>query len=117
MISEYKKSDSTKILYVINDAAIKFKGIIPDNCWQEPYMSKQKLVNDFNAGVCMYGYHYNNKLIGVIGIQEIKDVVLIRHAYTLTSYQGKGTGSALLEYLLNKNPNSRLLVGTWKNAT
>ena len=117
MIREYKKSDSSKILYVINDAAIRYKGIIPDNCWHEPYMSEQKLVNEFYAGVCMYGYHYNNKLIGVIGIQEVKDVILIRHAYTLTSYQGKGTGSNLLEYLLKKNQNSRLLVGTWRKAS
>jgi len=80
-------------------------------------MSKQELVNEFNAEVRMYGYHHNNKLIGVIGIQEIKDVVLIRHAYTLTSYQGKGTGSELLKYLLKKNKNSRLLVGTWRDAT
>jgi GNAT superfamily N-acetyltransferase len=64
----------------------------------------------------MFGYNRNNKLIGVIGIQEIKDVILIRHAYTLTSYQGKGIGSALLKYLLKRNQNSRLLVGTWQNA-
>ena len=64
----------------------------------------------------MFGYLHNNKLIGVIGFQEIKDVVLIRHAYTLTAYQGKGAGSAMLKHLLNKNRNSRLLVGTWKNA-
>ena len=80
-------------------------------------MSKQELINEFNDGVRMYGYHNNNKLIAVIGIQEVKDVILIRHAYTLTSYQGKGTGSELLKYLLKKNQNSRLLVGTWKNAT
>ena len=53
----------------------------------------------------------------MIGIQEVKNIILIRHAYTLTSYQGKGAGSMLLEYLLKKNQNSRLLVGTWKNAT
>ena len=117
MISEYKKSESSKILYVINDAARKYKGVIPDNCWHEPYMSKQELVNEFNAEVRMYGYHHNNTLIGVIGIQEVKNVVLIRHAYTLTSYQGKGTGSELLKYLLKKNKNSRLLVGTWRDAT
>ena len=117
MISEYTKSDAYKILEVINDASLRYKGIIPDNCWHEPYMSEQKLVNEFNAGVCMYGYHHNNKLIGVIGIQEVKDVILIRHAYTLTFYQGKGTGSELLKYLLKKNTNSRLLVGTWRDAT
>ena len=116
MISEYTKNDSSEILYVINDAAIKYKNVIPDNCWHEPYMSERELVDEFKDGVRMFGHLHNNKLIGVIGFQEIKDVVLIRHAYTLTAYQGKGTGSALLEYLLNKNLNSRLLVGTWKNA-
>ena len=116
MISEYTKSDTSKILDIINDASLKYKGIIPDNCWQEPYMSEKELIDEFNDGVRMYGYHDNNKLIGVIGVQEVKDVILIRHAYTLTSYQNKGTGSAMLEYLLKKNQNSRLLVGTWKNA-
>ena len=117
MISEYKKTNTSKILYIINEASLKYKGTIPDDCWHEPYMSKQELIDEFNEGVRMYGFHDNNTLIGVIGIQEVKDVILIRHAYTLTSYQNKGVGSALLEYLLKKNQNSRLLVGTWKNAT
>ena len=116
MIGEYKKADTSKILYIINNASLRYKGIIPDDCWHEPYMSEQELINEFSYGVRMYGYHHNNKLIGVIGIQEVKNIILIRHAYTLTSYQGKGAGSALLEYLLKKNQNSRLLVGTWKNA-
>ena len=117
MISEHKKSDIYKILHVINDASLRYKDIIPDNCWHEPYMSEQKLIDEFSDGVRMFGYHHHNKLIGVIGIQKVKDVVLIRHAYTLTSHQGKGTGSTLLEYLLKKNQDSRLLVGTWRNAT
>ena len=117
MISEYKKTDSSKILQIINEASLKYKGIIPDNCWNEPYMSEEELINEFNDGVCMYGYQHNNTLVGVIGVQEVKDVILIRHAYTLSSHQGKGVGSALLEYLLKKNKNCRLLVGTWKNAT
>jgi len=116
MIKEYKKSDSSKILYVINDAAIKYKDVIPSNCWHEPYMSEQELINEFNDGLRMFGYHLNSKLIGVIGIQDVKDVILIRHAYTLTFYQGKGMGSELLQYLLKKNQNSRLLVGTWRDA-
>ena len=117
MISEYKKTDFSKILQIINEASLKYKGVIPDNCWNEPYMSEQELIGEFNDGVRMYGYHHNNILIGVIGVQEVEDVILIRHAYTLSSHQGKGVGSALLEYLLKKNKNSRLLVGTWKNAT
>ena len=116
MINEYTKNDTSKILHIINDASLKYKGIIPNNCWNEPYMSKKELTDEFCNGIRMFGYHYYNKLIGVVGIQEVQDVILIRHAYTLTSYQGKGTGSVLLEYLLKKNQNSRLLVGTWKNA-
>ena len=116
MISEYKKTDTSKILHIINEASLKYKGIIPDDCWSEPYMSEQELIGEFNDGVRMYGYQHNNILIGVIGVQEVKDVILIRHAYTLSSHQGKGVGSALLEYLLKKNKNSRLLVGTWKSA-
>ena len=117
MINEYTKSNTSKILHVINDASLRYKGIIPNTCWHEPYMSEKELIDEFSDGVRMFGYDHNNKLIGVIGIQEVKDVILIRHAYTLTFYQGKGIGSELLEYLLKKNKNSRLLVGTWKNAT
>ena len=117
MISEYTKSNTYKILHIINDASLRYKGIIPENCWHVPYMLEQELIDEFSDGVRMFGYHHDNKLIGVIGIQELKDVTLIRHAYTLTSFQGKGTGSALVEYLLKKNKNSRLLVGTWLNAT
>ena len=117
MISEYKKTNASKILYIINDASLKYKGIIPNDCWHEPYMSEQELIDEFSNEVRMYGYHHNNTLIGVIGVQEVKDIILIRHAYTLTSHQSKGVGGALLEFLLKKNLNSRLLVGTWKNAT
>ena len=107
---------SSKILYIINDAAAKYKGIIPDDCWHEPYMPKTELENEFKNGVRMFGCLHDDELIGVIGFQEIKDVVLIRHAYTLTQHQGKGKGSELLKFLLEKNKNSHLLVGTWKSA-
>ena len=117
MINEYTKNDISKILHIINDASLKYKDVIPNNCWHEPYMSEHELIDEFNDGVHMFGYHRNNKLIGVIGVQEVQDVILIRHAYTLSLHQGKGVGSALLEYLLKKNKNTRLLVGTWKNAT
>ena len=116
MIKEYKKKDISKILNIINDASLKYKGVIPNNCWHEPYMSEDELIDEISDGVHMFGYHYNKKLISVIGIQEVKDATLIRHAYTLTSYQGKGIGSTLLEYLLKKNQKSRLLVGTWRKA-
>ena len=116
MITEYTKKDISNILYVINDAAIKYKGVIPGYCWHEPYMSEQELIIEFNNGVHMFGYRSNDKLIGVMGIQEVKEVILIRHAYTLTCYQGTGVGKLLLRYILQKNKSACLLVGTWRNA-
>ena len=117
MIGELTKKEISNILNVINDAALKYKGIIPDNCWHKPYMSEQELVNEFNDGVHMFGYNKNNRLVGVMGIQKLKDVTLIRHAYTLTYYQGIGVGKSLLKYLLEINQNTCLLVGTWRDAT
>ena len=117
MITEYTKKDVSNILSVINNAALKYKGVIPDDCWHEPYMLEEELVNEFDSGVRMFGYNKNNKLVGVMGIQELKDVTLIRHAYTITTYQGRGIGKRLLQYLFKINKNSILYVGTWKDAT
>ena len=116
MIVKLTKKEISNILNVINDAAIKYKGVISNECWHEPYMSEQELVNEFNDGVHMFGYNKNNKLLGVMGIQELTEVTLIRHAYTLTNYQGQGIGKTLLNYLFNINKNSCLLVGTWRDA-
>ncbi len=116
MIIENTKQDLSNILDVINDAAKKYRGVIPDDCWHEPYMTKKELVNEFNGGVRMFGYKKNNELVAVMGIQELKDVTLIRHAYTLTSHQGMGIGKSLLQHLFKLNKSSHLFVGTWKDA-
>jgi len=117
MIIENTKKDLSIILHVINDAAIKYKGVIPDDCWHEPYMTEKELFNEFDNGVRMFGYRKNNELVGVMGIQELKDVTLIRHAYTLNNYQGMGIGKSLLQYLFKLNKSAYLLVGTWQDAS
>ena len=117
MISEYTIENISNILHVINDAALKYKGVIPDKCWHDPYMLEQELFDEFKNGVHMFGFKNNEKLLGVMGIQKIKNVTLIRHAYTLTQYQGAGIGKSLLWYLIHKNPNACFLVGTWQEAT
>ena len=116
MINEFTKSDYSEILHVVNDAAERYRNVIPDNCWKDPYMPESELLEVFEEGVKMFGYVQDDKLISVMGFQEIMEVVLIRHAYTLTEYQGKGIGSTLLKYLLDRNKDSRLLVGTWRDA-
>ena len=80
MITECTKNNISNILHVINEAALKYKGIISDDCWHDPYMSEQELINEFNNDVRMFGYSKNNKLVGVMGIQELQEVTLIRHA-------------------------------------
>ena len=117
MITEYTRRNLSNILNVINDAALKYKGVIPDDCWHEPYMFEQELTNEFDSGVRMFGYATNNTLVGVMGIQELREVTLIRHAYTLTNYQGMGIGKSLLQHLFKINESSRLLVGTWQDAS
>ncbi len=116
MIIENTIKDLSSILYVVNDAAIKYSGVIPDDCWHEPYMLEKELVNEFDNGVRMFGCNKNNKLVGVMGIQELKEVTLIRHAYTLTNYQEMGIGKSLLQHLLKLNKSSHLFVGTWQDA-
>ena len=117
MITECTETDLSNILHVVNDAALKYRGVIPDDCWHEPYMSGQELLTEFVSGVRMFGYYKNNILVGVMGIQESKDVTLIRHAYTLSGYQGIGIGKSLLQHLFQINQSSSLLVGTWQDAT
>ena len=117
MITECTKKNISNILYVINDASLKYKGIIPNDCWHEPYMTKQKLISEFANGVRMFGYKKDSNLVGVMGIQELKDVTLIRHAYILTQYQGLGIGKSLLQHLFKIKTSSCLLVGTWRDAT
>ena len=70
MISEYTKNDTSKILHVINDASLRYKGVIPDNCWHEPYMSEQKLIDEFSDGVRMYVYH-QHKCTGSLSFVQI----------------------------------------------
>ena len=117
MITEHKKGELSNILRIINNSAQKYKGAIPDDCYHEPYMSNQELHDEFDSGVRMFGYTREGTLAGVMGIQELRDVTLIRHAYTLTRYQGIGIGKSLLQYLFQINKSSSLYVGTWRDAT
>ena len=108
--------DFDSILAIINDAAQAYKGRIPADRWHEPYMSAEYLRHELDAGVRFWGYEEAGMLVGVMGIQDVQDVTLIRHAYVRTAERGKGIGGKLLSHLktLLKRP---ALVGTWAAAT
>jgi N-acetylglutamate synthase-like GNAT family acetyltransferase len=100
---------------IINEAAQKYRGAIPADCWHEPYMSRQELEREIAAGVQFSGWEENGELLGVMGVQRVKDATLIRHAYVRTGQQGRGIGGHLLEKL-GEQVTGKMLIGTWADA-
>jgi GNAT superfamily N-acetyltransferase len=117
MIRSLLPSDFDAILKIINDAAQAYKGVIPDDRWNEPYMSAEELRGEIEAGVRFFGWVEGGHLLGVTGIQALQDTTLIRHAYVLPGYQRQGIGTKLLEYLIGLAETLEILVGTWVDAT
>jgi GNAT superfamily N-acetyltransferase len=103
------------ILTIINAAAIAYRGVIPADCWHEPYMSAAELDREISAGVAFWVYEAEGALAGAMGIQPVRDVDLIRHAYVRPGTQRRGVGGALLEHL-QALTTRRVLVGTWAAA-
>jgi GNAT superfamily N-acetyltransferase len=103
------------ILAIVNTAAEAYRGVIPADCWHEPYMPREELDREIAAGVVFWGYEENGKLAGVMGFQPVQDADLIRHAYVLPGSQRHGVGSALLEHLRQLSAR-QILVGTWEAA-
>ena len=79
-------------------------------------MSADELARELAAGVVFWGYEEGGKLIGVMGLQDVRDVALIRHAYVATAVRGRGIGGRLLAHLIERATRP-LLVGTWAAAT
>ena len=103
------------ILAIINAAAAAYRGAIPADRWHEPYMDGGELEREIAQGVVFWGYEVDDALVGVMGIQAVGDVDLIRHAYVLPASQRTGVGRELLEHL-RRLSTRRMLVGTWAAA-
>ena len=108
-------TDFEVIYSIINDAAQAYRGVIPYDCWKEPYMSREELRHEIDAGVIFWGYEEDGELVGVMGLQHVQDVALIRHSYIRTARQNEGIGKGLLFHLL-KQTTRPILVGTWADA-
>lgn len=107
--------DLPGIAAVISEAAIAYRGVIPADCWHEPYMTQADLVSEISAGIAFWGWQEDDRLVGVMGLQKVADVTLIRHAYVRPPVQGRGIGTALLNALAAQAPGP-LFVGTWATA-
>lgn len=110
-----RDDERVAILAIINAAAEAYRGVIPTDRWHEPYMPEAELDHEIAAGVVFWGYAAEGDLLGVMGIQPVRDVDLIRHAYVLPGSQRLGVGGALLEHLRSLSTR-RMLVGTWAAA-
>lgn len=115
MIRRCDSREFETIYAIINDAAQAYKGIIPADRWKEPYMSRDELRREMNEGVVFWGYEEQGELVGVMGIQHVQDVTLIRHAYVRTSKRNQGIGRKLLS-ALREQTTRPILVGTWADA-
>jgi len=115
MIRLCSDRDFERIHTIINDGARAYKGIIPADRWKDPYMSAKQLQQQIEEGVVFWGYEDNGTLSGVMGIQNVQDVTLIRHAYVLTTNQKQGIGAHLLSHL-RELATSPVLIGTWADA-
>ena len=110
-----REDEHPAILAIVNAAAEAYRGVIPADRWREPYMPAHELDAEIAAGVAFWGYEADGELAGIMGIQPVRDVELIRHAYVSPGVQGRGIGSALLELLAARSTRP-MLVGTWAAA-
>src|SRR6185436_4083111 len=113
VIRACRDDERPAILAIVNAAAEAYRGVIPADRWHEPYMPADELDAEIAAGVEFWGYEDGGELLGIMGIQPVRDVDLIRHAYTAPARQGRGVGGALLSHLLAGRGERPLLVGTW----
>lgn len=116
MIRKCKDTDFHVILDIINDGAQAYKGVIPEDRWHDPYMSREELRREIEDGVLFWGYEEDEGLTGVMGIQDKTEVTLIRHAYVRTSRRNHGIGGQILRFL-ESLATKPILIGTWAAAT
>jgi GNAT superfamily N-acetyltransferase len=114
-IRRCRDDERPAILAIVNAAAEAYRGVIPADRWHEPYMSSGELDGEIAAGVEFWGCEVDGTLLGIMGIQSVGDVDLIRHAYVSPGSQRHGVGSALLDHLA-RSAKRRILVGTWAAA-
>ena len=114
-IRRCRADEREPILAIVNAAAEAYRGAIPADRWHEPYMPARELDGEIEAGVEFWGYEADGELVGIMGIQPVGDVQLIRHAYVSPASQRHGIGGALLEHLAQRT-SQRMLVGTWAAA-
>jgi GNAT superfamily N-acetyltransferase len=109
------EADFDQIYKIVNSAAKAYEGVIPADRYHEPYMPVEELRSEMGR-MTFFGWEEAEGLVGVMGLEPVKGVSLVRHAYVLPEYQKHGIGSRLLQRAKEIFTGERLLVGTWADA-
>ena len=115
MIRMCDQKDGDLILKIMNKSASAYKGVIPEDRYHEPYMSREEFREEVRQ-MAFFGYEAEAGLLGVVGYQPVKDVTLVRHLYVLPEYQRNGIGGQLLQHVVDVASTRLILVGTWVAA-
>ncbi len=115
MIRDADDRDFETIWAIINDGARAYEHVIPADCWSEPYMSREELREGMQAGIRFRVYEEDGETLGVMGIQQVHDATLIRHAYVRTAQRNRGIGGLLLRNL-RETAQGAVMIGTWAAA-
>lgn len=115
LVRPVRDDEHSLVLAIINDAAQRYRGVIPADRWHDPYFSAEYLAGEIAAGVRFFGCETGGELLGVMGVQDVDDVTLIRHAYVSPAVQRGGIGGELLRSLL-ATADKPVLIGTWADA-
>ncbi|MEK0338330.1 MAG: hypothetical protein QQN41_12950, partial [Nitrosopumilus sp.] len=73
MIRKCRSGDVSKIHFIINEAAKAYEGVIPADCYHQPYMAMDELKREMKR-MTFFGWEVNGELVGLMGFEPIKDV-------------------------------------------
>lgn len=116
LIRQSRQGDLPRIFEVVNDAAQRYRGVIPDDRWHDPYMPQDELAREIAQGVVFWVAEDEGRILGVMGIQDKGAVALVRHAYVASAAQRRGVGTMLLRHVLGL-AGKPVLIGTWAAAS
>ena len=107
-------ADRDEALVVINTSARWYREFLPPGELHDPEMTSAQWEAEAQR-MTWYGAFVEARLVGVMGLEYVKDVALLRHAYILPEYQHHGIGTTLQQYLETQVRGvERIIVGTYR---
>jgi GNAT superfamily N-acetyltransferase len=107
-------TDRADALAVINEAARWYRDFLPPGAYHEPEMTPEAFDAE-SRRMTWYGAIDGRRLVGVMGLEYVRDVALLRHAYVLPDRQRAGVGSRLLAHVEGEVRGvGRIVVGTYR---